>query len=245
MSKFKDAFVTDKEQQAAADEFFPDPEYDVPLISKPAGQLAYIPAGRDEIAGALAKAQGELTNVEKKHEGYQGRYKFADLGQVLDVIRPVFAKHGLAFTQLIGDAPEGRVSVTTMLLHESGQKLQTTSSMALHKQAGLSDAQAAGAVITYLRRYQITAMAGIAQEDTDAAIEEKPKRGRKDATQTFHKPTPNPDIIRALLACEDLPTLKEMWGKLDKAEHKLYEGVKEQRKAELQTLEADEQQKAL
>lgn len=229
--------VTDQED--AINDFFPDPEYDSPAQEMPS-------MGLDKLAAALAKAQGELTNVEKTHEGYQGRYKFADLGQVLDVIRPVFSKHGLAFTQLVGDAQDGRVSVTTMLLHESGQTLKTASSMALHKQAGLSDAQAAGSVITYLRRYQITAMAGIAQEDTDAAIEEKPKRSRKPATsENFQKPTPNPDIIRALLACEDMQTLKEMWGKLDKSEHKLYQSVKEQRKAELEAKFADEQQKEL
>ena len=239
MGKTKDAMFTDQEPP---DDFRLDPEYEEETYTAAEAKQEFIALNRGLLFLALSKAQGELTNVEKKHEGYQGRYKFADLGQVLDIIRPVFAKHGLAFTQLIGDATDGRVSVTTMLLHESGQTLETTSSMALHKQAGLSDAQAAGSIITYLRRYQITAMAGIAQEDTDAAIEEKPKRVRKPATsENFQKPTPNPDVIRDLLACENLETLKEKWDKLDKSEHRLYEGIKEQRKEELQKLSTVDQ----
>lgn len=244
MSKVKDEFFTDQEPEES---FQVDPLYEGQWQNKkpePPGIMAIPATETGLIALALSKAQGELSNVEKTHAGYQNRYKFADLGQVLDVIRPVFSKYGLAFTQLVGDAPEGRVSVTTMILHESGQTLQTTSSMALQKQAGISDAQAAGSVITYLRRYQITAMAGIAQEDTDAAIEEKPKKTRK-APDNFQKPVPNPDVIRALLACEDLPTLQEMWTKLGKDKQKLYEGVKEQRKNELQTKQADEDQKEL
>ncbi len=231
MSKVKDAMFTDQEPP---DDFRLDPEYDERTYSEDA---KFIAPNRGQLFLALAKAQGELSNVEKKHEGYGGRYKFADLAQALDVIRPVFSKHALSIVQLVGDAPDGRVSITTVLGHESGQTLQTTSSMAIEERAGMSKAQAAGAVITYLRRYQITAMAGIAQEDTDAAIEEKPKRGRNPfATQSFQKPLPNPDIVRAILACEDLQTLKEMWGKLDKSEHRLYEGIKEQRKEELQKL---------
>ncbi len=240
MSKLKDAM-----NQEMPESDFPDPEYDNPPTRLT--EIQGISPSPGKLGLALAKAQSELQNVEKKHEGYQNRYRFADLGAVLDVIRPVFSKHGLAFTQLVGDAPDGRVSLTTMLLHESGQTLQTTSSMAIHKMQGMSDAQAAGSVITYLRRYQITAMAGIAQEDTDAAIEEKPKRQKRQhaPSEDFQKPLPDPDKIRAILSCEDLQTLAEMWGKFDKSEHKLYNGVKEQRKAELQALEADEQQKAL
>lgn len=220
---------------------FPDPEYDA-LRAAPITNIG-------KLAGALAKAQGELVNVEKKHEGYQGRYRFADLGQCLDVVRPVFSKHGLAVTQLVSDAPDGRVSVTTMILHESGQVLQTTASMAVHQQAGNSPAQAAGSVITYLRRYQITAMAGIAQEDHDAA-QDAPQRGEqadKPAQRVTKKERQNinPAIVRDIGLCEDLQKLKEMWEKIPKEQHALYESTKNMRKDELSNKEADKAQEKL
>lgn len=242
MAKVKDAFVTD---QDPPDDFRVDPEYDEKPIAVPSGGLRGISAwtatnfeNRGKLFLALSKAQGELSNVEAKHEGYKGRYKFAKLDQVLDLIRPIFSSHGLAFVQLVGDAPDGRVMVTTVLGHESGQTIQTTSSMAIHPQPGLSPGQCAGVVITYLRRYQLTALAGIAQEDTDAAPAKHDdfKKGYQRQLETFQKPVPNPDVIRALTACEDLETLAEMWGKLSKADHKLYEGVKNIRKKELQEL---------
>ena len=239
MAKVKDAMFNDQEPP---DDFRLDPEYEEKTYTAAEVKQEFIALNRGQLFLALSKAQGELSNVEAKHEGYKGRYKFAKLDQVLDLIRPIFSSHGLAFVQLVGDAPDGRVMVTTVLGHESGQTIETTSSMAIHPQPGLSPGQCAGVVITYLRRYQLTALAGIAQEDTDAAPakHEDFKQGyqaQQSKTETFQKPVPNPDVIRALTACEDLETLAEMWGKLSKADHKLYEGVKNIRKKELQELE--------
>ena len=157
------------------------------------------------------------------------------------MIRPIFSNYALSVVQLVGDAADNRVSVTTVLGHESGQTIETTSSMVVHQQPGLSPAQCAGVVITYLRRYQLTALAGIAQEDTDAAPAKhddfhKGHERQQSKTETFQKPTPSPDVIRALTACEDLETLAEMWSKLSKSDHKLYEGIKNIRKKELQDL---------
>lgn len=120
----------------------------------------------NELAAALAKAQGEIQNVAKDKEGYG--YKYADLAAVLDIARPVLSKHGIALIQTAGYADQC-VSVTTMLAHQSGQWVSATITMPLQTGKGLSHAQAIGSVITYARRYLLAAMVGIAQEDNDAA----------------------------------------------------------------------------
>ena len=123
----------------------------------------------NELAAALANAQGELANVAKDKSGYG--YKYADLAAVLDQARPVLSKHGLAIVQSASNADE-QVSVTTTLMHQSGQWMRDTITMPVQVGKGMSHAQAVGSVITYARRYSLAAFVGIAQEDNDAAVQQ-------------------------------------------------------------------------
>ncbi|RMD64879.1 hypothetical protein D6833_03715 [Candidatus Parcubacteria bacterium] len=123
----------------------------------------------DQLAAAIAKAQGEIQNVHKDKAGYG--YKYADLAAVLDIARPVLSKHGLAVIQTASNA-DNSVSVTTTIAHVSGQWVSDTITMPVQVGKGMSHAQAVGSVITYARRYSLAAMVGIAQEDNDAAVQQ-------------------------------------------------------------------------
>jgi hypothetical protein len=124
-----------------------------------------------ELGVALSKFQGEVNNVSKDKSGYG--YKYADLAQILEAVRPLLSKHGLSVVQMPGKSDSG-VTVTTMLLHSSGQWVQSETQLPMDTAAKMSAAQAAGSVITYARRYALAAALGIAQEDDDAA---KPESG--------------------------------------------------------------------
>lgn len=120
---------------------------------------------------ALAEAQGEIENASKNAANPHFRSKYADLAEVLNTIRPVFAKHALSLIQSPGY--DGSIaSVTTILAHKSGGYITGTASCVPAK----SDAQGIGSATTYLRRYSAAAVAGIAQEDDDgnAAAHNKP-----------------------------------------------------------------------
>ncbi len=227
MSKLKDAVFTDQEPEES---MTPDPEYDRPKLGS--------------LASAFAKAQGELSNVEKKHAGYQNRYKFANLGQVLDMVRPVFSNYGLAIVQKMFDAGDGKAGLTTTIYHESGQWLETTSSMPVHEQKGLSYAQCVGVVTTYLRRYQLAAMVGIAQEDSDAALGEQHKTQKQDFRAPLEAKQ-DPHTVRDIMKCQSLDELRDLWGELQKHEHILYQEIKDQRKSELEIKQQDEEQAKL
>lgn len=115
-----------------------------------------------ELFTALAEAQGEIENAAKNAANPHFKSKYADLAEVLNTIRPVFAAHGLSLIQSPG-YDGSLASVTTVLAHKGGGYITGTASCVPAK----SDAQGIGSATTYLRRYGAAAVAGIAQEDDD------------------------------------------------------------------------------
>ena len=115
-----------------------------------------------ELATALAAAQLEIENASKNSRNDHFKNRYADLAEVLNTARPVLAKHGLSVAQF--PSLEGNVvSVETILMHTSGEWISNVASAPLSK----PDAQGVGSATTYLRRYSLAALAGIAQEDDD------------------------------------------------------------------------------
>ena len=138
-----------------------------------------------ELAAALSKFQGEAVDAIKDKKGDKSSY--ADLGQILNLVRPVMARHGLAVTQLPCECPEpGSIAVDTMLMHSSGEWISNSFSMPINRIIRKSDGkditnapQASGSVITYARRYALAAVLGITQEDDDAADKRDHKAEQK------------------------------------------------------------------
>lgn len=140
-----------------------------------------------ELATALAKAQAEIENAHKTSNNPHFKSKYADLAEVINTVRPVFSAHGLSVTQM-PSFEAGIASVETLLLHASGEWISSVSSAPVSKQ----DAQGVGSAITYLRRYSLAAIAGVAQEDDDgnaAVAQAKPKAQKEtpamDAAKTL------------------------------------------------------------
>lgn len=121
--------------------------------------------------GALASAQGEMENASKNSENQHFRSKYADLAEVLNTVRPVLSRHGLSVTQFpsYGD---GIVHVETIIAHKSGEWMSEKCSAPAQKQ----DPQGVGSAISYLRRYSLAAVCGIAQEDDDANAASKAQK---------------------------------------------------------------------
>jgi hypothetical protein len=116
----------------------------------------------NEIATALAKAQGEVENATKNAKNPHFKNDYADLAEVLATVRPVLSKHGIAVVQMT--AIEGDAMVLhTRLIHTSGQWLES-----VHPVSKLPERpQTIGANETYARRYSLAAICGIAQADDD------------------------------------------------------------------------------
>ena len=120
-----------------------------------------------ELAGALAKAQAELPAAQFDAVNPFLKNKYASLGAIIETSRPVLAKNGLSVSQLVITESD-QVGVTTVLMHASGEWLESTATLATGEERGKSSAQVAGSIITYLRRYSLASVLGMyADEDTD------------------------------------------------------------------------------
>jgi hypothetical protein len=128
------------------------------------------PEKRDLLYAALATAQGQIQAAEAKSTADAGSYSYtyADLAACLEVVRQPLSENELALIQ-IPSIVEGEVNLETILGHSSGQSISCEMSMRPEK----GGPQAIGAVITYLRRYSLSAMLGVAQYDDDAAAATK------------------------------------------------------------------------
>lgn len=121
------------------------------------------------IAEALANAQGECKDIQKNKQGYG--YKYATLESILSMLRPILAKHKLSVIQSHG-IENNIITVTTRLMHASGEWLEDTGGVEFQVLKGMNHAQSVGAAITYLRRYQISAFMNItSDEDVDGEID--------------------------------------------------------------------------
>jgi ERF superfamily len=125
------------------------------------------------IAGALAKAQAELTNPEKSlvatirspfpREG-ERTFRYAPLSSGLDIVRKSLGRHEIATIQTTAnDKDAGLLRLTTVLAHSSGEWI--SSEWPVCQITDIASAQRMGAALTYARRYALFTLVGIAGED--------------------------------------------------------------------------------
>lgn len=121
-----------------------------------------------KLSQALVAASAEMPAVAFDETNPFLNNKFASLGAVIATARPILAKHGLAIMQFACSNEQGHVGVRTRLLHSSGEWLEESIYLPLHDEKGKSQAQVAGSIITYLRRYAQSSILNLyADQDTD------------------------------------------------------------------------------
>jgi len=116
----------------------------------------------DELAAALAKAQGQLENASKDALNPHFRARYADLASVREALRKPLSDNGLAYSQMVMPSDVG-IGLHTILMHASGQFIAAEFALPLQQRT----AQAIGSAITYMRRYSLLAITGLAAADDD------------------------------------------------------------------------------
>lgn len=135
-------------------------------------------SGRDMLA-KFAKVLAAVENVTRTREADTGTYKYryADLGDVLDECKRVCEMFGLSIFQ-VPSFEDDNMTLATFLLDGEGEHLA-------FPPIGLpmpKAAQAYGSALTYLRRYSLLTIFGIAPEDDDgreATIDAQTAPGRR------------------------------------------------------------------
>ena len=120
-----------------------------------------------KVAMALSKAQMEFGVFTMNREGYN--YKYLDLAGILEKVYPILGKHNLAIIQgasleVRGDTPY--VIVTTRLMCED-EWIEDVLDFPMIEPTKKTDTDIMmlGSTISYLRRYAIQSMLGIAGSD--------------------------------------------------------------------------------
>lgn len=129
------------------------------------------------VAAAFVRAQRAFGPALKTSKNPHFKSRYADLAMCVEAVIDALHEQGIALLQPLRECADG-VTVETVLLHESGERLHGGT---LHVPALKADPQAYGSAITYARRYSLMAACGIAPEDDDGNA----GSGRRtDASQT-------------------------------------------------------------
>lgn len=169
-----------------------------------------------DLAGALAKAQGQIEGAVKGNTNPAFRSKYADLGAVWEAIREPLSSNGLSILQQLS-TEESRVACTTLVMHASGQFIEFAPFVVPVSKA---DAQGFGSAATYCRRYSLMAAVGIAPIDDDGngavGTASKPARTTPVGPPPEMAPAVSPERARAVRKTADTciakHAKKDDWG---------------------------------
>ena len=118
----------------------------------------------NELATALAKAQGAMRFAIRDADNPFFKSKYADLSSVVEAIRDALSGNGLSYMQHLHPSEKHEVCVETVLLHASGQWVSCGT---LTVPVSKHDAQGFGSALTYARRYSLSAAVGVVADDDD------------------------------------------------------------------------------
>ena len=142
------------------------------------------------IATALLKAQSEMSNPKKGATNPFFKSKYADLNAIREAVIPTLNENGISVLQPIVHI-DGKNFVKTILLHESGEFMESVTEIMYSKQ---NDAQAQGSGISYARRYALQSFVCVGADDDDG-----------------QKAVQRPDYIKQMNNCKTLLDLQNVF----------------------------------
>lgn len=134
-----------------------------------------------ELAKALAAFQQEVKQPEKTAANPFFKSSYVPLEEVVKTINTFGPKHGLSFTQWPSTNEQGKPGVATLLLHSSGEFIEYDP---VYMKSDKDTAQGAGSVITYLKRYALSAVYGITSDEDDDGNNATGNSGKKTQNKT-------------------------------------------------------------
>lgn len=117
-----------------------------------------------KISKALIEFRKDVKQPMKDADNPYFKSKYVPLENVVEAIDEVAPSKGLAFTQWALNDEQGRVGVATLLLHDSGEFIEYDP---VFMNADKNTPQGAGSLITYLKRYTLSAIFGITSDEDD------------------------------------------------------------------------------
>jgi hypothetical protein len=144
----------------------------------------------------LAKAQGAIKNPQKNRKvtvttktGARYEFEYADLAQVIDAIKKPLADNSLCYIQPLVQDGNGKYQLHTKLMHSSGQWLESVTPLLVQE----GGSQAFGGALTFMRRYSLTSLLGVAADSDDDA---NAAEGNAAEVRNRKPRSPEPSVIK-------------------------------------------------
>lgn len=202
------------------------PEFDVNLIPAPGGD-----GSLGEFFGSLASAQGAFEPLVKNRavtirpkEKVPYSFRYADLEEIRTKTTPALSTNGFALTQLVTNKPAGGIHLRTILGHKSGARMESLLDVPRGREGEIKDF---GAYVTYLRRYVVGSMLGVAADD-DLDEDGQPPGDGEAGTAPI-----NAAVHPEMRDATSIGQLSKIMGGLEKAEKAKYSDYFNQRMQEL------------
>ena len=119
---------------------------------------------RKAFNAAVSKFRAECPAIKKTRQGYNSKY--AGLAEAISQIKSLMESCGLSHSWYT-DQSGGAISATCKLTHIMGHFETTTLTAEADKSSGKNSIQAIGSTVTYLQRYTLFSILGIASTDQD------------------------------------------------------------------------------
>lgn len=157
----------------------------------------------------------------------QGK-KYAELFSVVNAITPAMSKHGLSASWKLTKDEKDWIEVTCTLKHSKGHSESVFMGGPPDTGGAKSPVQARASTITFLERYTLKAVCGVAEEGDDT----NGGNGKQEVE-------PDPEGKKKLEACGSLNALQEAWKALTTAQRKTLAEVKEACKARIKQADSE------
>jgi hypothetical protein len=156
---------------------------------------------------AIAAAKSKIPPIERNAKGHNDK-RYANFAAIAKVVDPILSENGLSYRFRTNQAE--RISVTCILSHKAGHSEETTLSGPADTSGSKNAIQAIGSTLTYLQRYSLVQMLGLAAstDDDGKSADGKPKVTQEQA-----------DTIRDLLEVHGKDRGKFLkWAKVEQIE---------------------------
>ncbi len=137
---------------------------------------------KTNIIKILMEARADIEPIKKSGTNPHFGNKYATLESVIEAVTEPLQKHGFLLMHRTISNEHGK-SITTELVHESGESFVTAIPLVL----GKNDMQGLGSAITYARRYGIMSLLNLPAEDDDG---EQNRKGTAQKLAPVDAPAP-------------------------------------------------------
>lgn len=146
-----------------------DPNVDVDKFERLMAMKERVEAdlARKAFNAAVAEAKGQIGTIAKNATGHNDK-AYADFASIARTVDPVLARLGLTYRYRTQQTD--RIQVTCVLSHRDGHSEETTLSGPPDSSGSKNAIQSIGSTLTYLQRYSLIQMLGLASaKDDDGA----------------------------------------------------------------------------